>query len=205
MYCALFERLTNVLKQCVSAGEHHDSGNASVPVCSMTQLDIWLSIRQNKRVLRDPHAGDFVDQGNAGRNEVHRTTLDPKPATVPPCTCGDWREPSRLACPCVKTSAGNTSLNCTLITTVTGTRVVRLEWREENTNRGESSWQQLKSTGADVPRRGDVEVVLHSSRVWTKRGPVVQHSCTRKHLTSQPHHDYRRTLRPNHTPRGLAL
>ena len=36
--CARFERLTNVLKQCVSAGEHHDSDNASVPVCSMTQL-----------------------------------------------------------------------------------------------------------------------------------------------------------------------
>ena len=33
----------------------------------------------------------------------------------------------------------------------------------------EKKWQQLTSTGADVPRRGDVEVVLHLSRVWTKR------------------------------------
>ena len=30
------------------AGEHHDSDNAFVPVCSMTQLDIWPSIGENK-------------------------------------------------------------------------------------------------------------------------------------------------------------
>ena len=75
---------------------------------------------------------------------------------------------------------------------------------EKYTNLGEQSWQQLTSTGADVPKRGDVEVVLHSSRVWTKRGAGVQHSCTRKHQTSQTRHDYRRTLRPNQTPDSVG-
>ena len=82
---------------------------------------------------------------------------------------------------------------------------VRLEWREGKTNRGEQSWQQLLSAGVDVPKRGDVEVGLHSSRVWTKRRAGVQRSCTRKHQTLQACHDYRRTLRPNQTPIGLAL
>ena len=34
--------------ETVSAGEHHDSDNASAPVCSLTQLDIWPSIRENQ-------------------------------------------------------------------------------------------------------------------------------------------------------------
>ena len=63
------------------------------------------------------------------------------------------------------------------------------------------SWQQLKSTGADVPRRGDVEVVLHSLRVCTKRCAEVHHSCTRKHQNSQPH-DNRRTFNPTTLQQG---
>ena len=91
-----------------SAEEHRDSDNAPAPVCSMTQLDLWPSTRENRRRLwRDPHAGGFL-QGNAGRNDIHRTTSDLKPATVSSCTCGDWHERSRLACPFVLTSAENT-------------------------------------------------------------------------------------------------
>ena len=46
--------------------EHHDRDNASAPVCSVTQLDIWPSIRENARMLwRDPHAGGFLQHGNA--------------------------------------------------------------------------------------------------------------------------------------------
>ena len=107
--CAQFERFTNVLKQYVSTGKHHDSDKASAPVCSMTQLDIWPSIREGTRMLwRDPHACGFLRRGNAQRNEIHRITSDPKPAKVSSCTGGDWHEHSRLACPCVLTSAENT-------------------------------------------------------------------------------------------------
>ena len=32
---------------------------------------------------------------------------------VSSCTCGDWHENTRLACPCVQTSAENSLVNCT--------------------------------------------------------------------------------------------
>ena len=61
VHCAWFEGLTNVLKQYVSAGERRGSDNASAPVCSMTQVDIWPSMRENKEdVCRDPHAGGLL-------------------------------------------------------------------------------------------------------------------------------------------------
>ena len=76
---------------------------------------------------RDPRAGGFLHQGNAGRNEIHRTTSD-KPETVSSCTCGDWHERVRLACPCDLTSAEHIFLvNSTHITTVTGTRVATIQ------------------------------------------------------------------------------
>ena len=62
-------------------------------------------------LCRDPHAGDFLHQRDAGRNEIHRTASDPNPETVSSCTCGDWHERLRLACPCVLTSAGTHSLS----------------------------------------------------------------------------------------------
>ena len=46
---ARFERLTNVLKPYVSAGEHHDSDNASDPVCTMAQVDIWPLIHTREQ------------------------------------------------------------------------------------------------------------------------------------------------------------
>ena len=66
-------------------------------------------MRENKEdVCRDPHSGGFLHQGNAGRNEIHRTTSDPKRETVSSCTCGDWHERLRLACPCALNSAEHT-------------------------------------------------------------------------------------------------
>ena len=100
------------MKQYVSAGEHHDGDNASAPVSSVTQLDIWLSVQENTRMSWScQHAGGFLHHGNDHRNEIHRTISDPKRETVSSCTRGDWREPSRLACPCVQTSAENTPLS----------------------------------------------------------------------------------------------
>ena len=59
--------------------EHHDRDNASAPVCSMTQLDIWPSTREYTMMLwRDPHAGGFLHHKNTQRNEIHRTTSDTK-------------------------------------------------------------------------------------------------------------------------------
>ena len=111
--CARFERVTNVLKQYVSAGQHCDRDSAPAPVCPMTQLDIWPSTRENKRMLwRNPRAGGFLHHGHARRNEIHRTTSDPKPATGSSCTCGDWHERSRLSCPCVQTSAEKKKKGC---------------------------------------------------------------------------------------------
>ena len=85
--CARLESLTIVLKDCISAGEHQDRDKAPAPkICSVTQLDIWPSIRETARILwRDPHFGDFLHHGNAQR--VHHTTADPKPVTVSSCTC----------------------------------------------------------------------------------------------------------------------
>ena len=81
-----------------------------LPVCSVTQLDIWPSLREVTRML----LVIFLHHGNAQRNELHRTTSDPRPATDSSCTCGAWREPSRLACPNAHTSAENPLVNCTL-------------------------------------------------------------------------------------------
>ena len=52
---------------------------------------------------------------------------------------------------------------------------------ERNTNQ---PCLQMSSTGADVSKRRDVEVVPHSPSVRTKRSAGVQHLCTRKHVTS---------------------
>ena len=83
-------------------------------------LTSGLPCERTKRMLCcDPRAGGFLHQGNAGRNEIHRTTSDPKLETVSSCTCGDWHERVRLACPCDLTSAS--LVNSTHIATVTGT------------------------------------------------------------------------------------
>ena len=84
---------------------------------------------------------------------------------------------------------------------------VRLEWREGNTNRGEWSWQQLLSIGEDVPRRGDVVVVLHSSRVWTKWGAGVQRLVYKKtpDFTSSPRLPTNTSTQPNTNRVGALI
>ena len=123
--------------------EHHDRDNASAPVCSVTQLDICPSIRENtKMLLRDQHAGGFLHHGNAHRNEIHRTS-DPRRKKSHPCACGDCHERTRLACPCVQTSAENTLGDCTLIVTVTGTSVATIQQSASTQNPSFESLEQV--------------------------------------------------------------
>ena len=63
----------------------------------------------------------------------------------------------------------------------------------------ESTSQDSSSSSPAAERRDEP-----APRNWSDSAGV-QHSCTRKHTTSQARHDYRRTLRPNQTPTGLAL
>ena len=133
--CARFESLTIVLKDCISAGEHHDRDNAPTPTCSVTQLDIWPSIRGTARLLwRDPHFGDFLHHGNAQR--VHHTTADPKPVTVSSCTCAeigtnleDWLVHVSTSQQSPDLCRKKTLVNRVLIATVTGTSVATFQGR----------------------------------------------------------------------------
>ena len=131
---------TDVLKQYVSAGEHHDGDNASAPVSSVTQLDIWPSIQENTEMFSgNQHAGGFLHHGNDQRNEIHRTISDPKRETVSSCTRGDWREPFKIGL----SMCADLCRKHSIIATGTGTSVATFQQSASTQNPSFESLEQV--------------------------------------------------------------
>ena len=73
----------------VSPGEHHNRGKGFVPAAHWHISTPGLHCEGTRRCW-----GIF---GHAQRNQIQRTTWDPRPAIISSCNCEDWHEPSRLA------------------------------------------------------------------------------------------------------------